>query len=115
MLRRCAFVCPAPKDPSLRLGQLGRSDSRPVFRLSPLSSEVQPSVGSCPRLPVTLQLVDIFLLNIAHQIFAVQEVGFQGSRQMQGPADDLILRHLPPGNFSSWWNHVGTPLQNEAD
>ena len=94
--------------------QCVRRDTR-SGRSSPIGSEGQPLVGSFLRRRLSLSLFDIFLLNVAHHVLAMQEVAFQAARQMQGYADKLIVRHLRPGNFSPRGNHVRPPLENERD
>src|SRR5579883_3101032 len=61
-----------------------------------------------------VELVDIALLDLAHEIGAAEEIGSQLGSDLARNGGDLIARDLAEGNRAASGNQVRAPLVNEA-
>ena len=61
-----------------------------------------------------LELFDVAVFDLAHEIGAMEEVVLRLSRDFAGDDKKLIVDHCAPGDGTTGGNQVSSPLKNEG-
>ena len=61
------------------------------------------------------ELLDVSLLDAAHEVFAREKVGTKLARELARNDEELIVGNFVPGNGAAGGNQVRSPLKHEAE